>query len=635
MSRLSRVLVFATAVAAVGWMAIVGDSNRVAGQNAPRAEEGSQAAQKAQAASVDDVDERQAVESAPEGPETGRSDGANAWAAVGAAVRRRESDREIEAALAKRVSFNFKQKQLRHVLSELARSGSFPLWIDERALEDIRASADDVLTGQLDGVTIRQALDRVLSGRGLTWLIHDEILRITTYEEAEQVWTTQVYDVGPLLDYAERHAEQPRDDVLLGKQFSQRPWDVWPYKFAPEDWVVEIAEAFTPGPWQVIDGTGGSVTSLPETLVVRQTDRVQSELASLLDALVAATRGDLKHGSREVRHARYPVEADRQIHAALERKVSLDFQEMPLKSAAAEIAQRMNATIIIDDKALQDNDVGDPLIQLNVENVTWRSAIDLLLKPHGLTAVVQDGAVQFTSPDEAAAHLFTTVYDVRDLADRRFGGERLVNPVQNETSGPWEEIDGNGGAAAIPVHGILLVRQTQRVHDEIAMLLADLREHALKPEPPAAPKPVEDQDPNAVVTRFYPIDPLLATAVAHESAGEDPPAVRRGRPTRTALERTIKEFVAPDTWRDAGHGGTGVLEKVNDVLVVDQTAAVHRELRDFLDRLENAAAVAAAPQGLQLQGFSGGLGSGGIGGGFGGGAGGGFFRLPVPEQAPR
>ena len=636
MSRLSRILLFTTAVAAAGGsMAIVGGADHARGQGAPPDELAAGATECPDVAPSDSAVEPETTgeptSAADDSGQPGTADQTAAGAAASAAARRREANLQIEQALARRVSFSFKDERLRDILAEFSRAGEFPLWIDDRALNDIGSAADDTLSGELNDVTIQQALNRVLSGRGLTWLVHDEVLRVTTIEEAELVLTTSVYDVGPLLAYSAQQAEKPRDDIVLGERLRQHPSEVWPFKFAPADWLAESVLEFTSGPWEEIDGTGGTLSSLRDTLIVRQGYRVQSEVASLLEALQVAASGDLEHGSRAVRPARYAVEDDRRIHRTLESKVSLDFREIPLKSAAKEIALRTGATIVIDEKALQDIGFDGP-ISLDVDNVTWRSAIDLLLEPHGLTAIVHDGSLQITTIEEAESYLFTIVYDIRDLTERRFRGEKLVAVLQNETSGPWEDIDGHGGTAAVPVHGVLLVRQSPDVHEEVAVLLADLRKHALNPRPAAVAGPVAGEDPTEVVSRFYPVDPLLSSAGSQTAPRETSIPLRRGRPPRTPLERTILEFVAPATWTDAGRGGTGVLQNVNDVLVVRQTVTVHRELREFLDRLENAAAAAASLQGIQFQGVGGGLGSGGLGGG---GGGGGFFRVPAPGEDRR
>ena len=636
MSRLSRILMLTTAAAAVGSMAIVGGSNYAEGQVPPGNEDAAEAVERAQPASGDEA----AGPDTPAEPPVAESDTARDAAA--AAAQRREANRQIEHALAERVSFDFKEDRLRDVLAELARAGSFPLRIDEGALQDIGVSADEPVTMELEGVRLQQAFNRALRGRGLTWVVRDEVLQVTTIEEAELLLDTTVYDVAPLLQYAERHADQPRNDVLLGERFRTLPpgYSPEPFKFAPGDWVIESAQQFTAGPWENTDGTGGTISRLRDAIIVRQTYDVQRETASLLDALHAAVRGELEHGSRTVRSANYPADLDRRILEALNRKTSVDFRDMPVSSVITEIGQQTRVPTFVDVNALQDIGIQpDEAISIVLKDVTWRSALHLVLEPLGLTAIVEDGFLVMTTIEEAELYLFAEVYDVRDLAERRLGGQNLLEAIVNETSGPWEDVDGTGGAIDVPVHGILLIRHTRPVHDEVAVLLRDLREHASKSESaptsePNAATPPENADPSADLTRFYPVDPLLVNGATADSAvAATTPPPQRDQPPRTNLERTILRLVAPGSWRDAGHGGTGVLEKVNDVLVVRQTAAVHQELRDFLDRLENAAATAASLQGLQLQG--GGLGSGGFGCGFGPGGGGGFFRLPVPEQAPR
>ena len=71
--------------------------------------------------------------------------------------------------------------------------------IDHRALEDIGIGSDTPITRNLKGITLRSALRLMLKEMDLTYVVRDEVLQITTPEEAESELTTKVYPVADLV----------------------------------------------------------------------------------------------------------------------------------------------------------------------------------------------------------------------------------------------------------------------------------------------------------------------------------------------------------------------------------------------------------------------------------------------------
>jgi hypothetical protein len=99
-----------------------------------------------------------------------------------------------------------------------------------------------------------------------------------------------------------------------------------------------------------------------------------------------------------------------------------------------------------------------------------------------------------------------------------------------------------------------------------------------------------------------------ANAGGPGAAGGDPaestPAGQKKVPApkpNTSVERTkeliklIEDLVAPETWRDAG-GQEGAIHAINDSLVIRQTEANHRAIKEILDNLRHESDVSSMIQ---------------------------------------
>jgi hypothetical protein len=138
----------------------------------------------------------------------------------------------------------------------------------------------------------------------------------------------------------------------------------------------------------------------------------------------------------------------------------------------------------------------DEQITIQVANVSLRSALRLLLKQKQLTYIIRDEVLIVTTPEEAKSELTTCVYDVRDIFALQMRPAQkgapagpdydpltdvIVSCVATET---WAE-SGGGAAEIRPLSpGLLIISQTQAVHEEIGSLLSTIRETLRQPAPP-------------------------------------------------------------------------------------------------------------------------------------------------------
>jgi len=111
---------------------------------------------------------------------------------------------------------------------------------------------------------------------------------------------------------------------------------------------------------------------------------------------------------------------EKQIIETLNKKVSLEnLDQIPLRDVIDIIKTTHKIPMIFDSKALQDAGIQeDVLVSINVRDVTLRSALRVLLRPHELTYIIKDEVLQVTSKaaaDDIAQNGVTKVYPVADL----------------------------------------------------------------------------------------------------------------------------------------------------------------------------------------------------------------------------
>jgi hypothetical protein len=110
-------------------------------------------------------------------------------------------EKRIYDALDKTVdSLNFQETPLRDVISQLRDKFGIEIVPDTKAFEDAGLDLDStVVTQNVANVSLRSALRLILGTVDLTYLVKDEVLRITTRDRAAETLITKVYPVGDLL----------------------------------------------------------------------------------------------------------------------------------------------------------------------------------------------------------------------------------------------------------------------------------------------------------------------------------------------------------------------------------------------------------------------------------------------------
>lgn len=109
-----------------------------------------------------------------------------------------KQDRQVGEALARPVQEPAFSGLLRDILVEVAEAHHVSVIIDEQALSDA-GTADEVVTVPVEGMTLGEALDKLLGNFDLTYVVEDGVLKVTAEEVAAGQSLLRAYDVTPLL----------------------------------------------------------------------------------------------------------------------------------------------------------------------------------------------------------------------------------------------------------------------------------------------------------------------------------------------------------------------------------------------------------------------------------------------------
>jgi hypothetical protein len=109
------------------------------------------------------------------------------------------AERRITAALDDQTTINFADTPLLDVVEYLQRQHDIPIILDVVAIEEAGLLVDEPIDLVLAGITLQSALKIMLSEFELTYVIEDEVMKITTIEVANEKLSTRVYPVGDLV----------------------------------------------------------------------------------------------------------------------------------------------------------------------------------------------------------------------------------------------------------------------------------------------------------------------------------------------------------------------------------------------------------------------------------------------------
>lgn len=239
-----------------------------------------------------------------------------------------------------------------------------------------------------------------------------------------------------------------------------RSYDLVPFRKAgiESGRIVEIIMQESNGLWEEIDGSGGGIFIVSDVMTIRQAYQVQREVSELLKAILDS--GQSPHG---IYHAEEAA-----CRKTLQKPVTVNFSDLPLIDVIQFLAANTNSRMFLDKLSIEEAGLLlDEPISLVMKGQTLATTLHFILRDLELTTLIQSGELFITTIEVANERVRTVVYDVRKIQEP----EQLHAAMESLTSGLWENVDGASGTMSLTGNGLLVVRQTDEIHREVAAVL--------------------------------------------------------------------------------------------------------------------------------------------------------------------
>ncbi len=269
-------------------------------------------------------------------------------------------------------------------------------------------------------------------------------------------------------------------------------------------------------------------------------------------ALIASRRG---HGDEF--YLRTRSAAEREIEQRLDKPLTVEFQNAPLREVIEKLKGQAQLNISIDDAAIADKkiDLDQVFITDSLKNLSARNVLSLVLDKARLKFAIENDVVRITTEEKAKGRLYTKVFSVMDLVtpvpDFALADHQSFTKAVNKANAPppWAQAAMQGGFA--PQGG--------------------LQNGNLVSGGQWNPQGVTGGGQGSLQTSPLRDSTTMATTPRANMSEQ--------------LMKLIQGMVRPYSWD--GLGGPGKLSyyDIGGALVVNQTADVIREVQDLLEAL--------------------------------------------------
>lgn len=177
------------------------------------------------------------------------------------------AEAKIQQALEQNVSFQLVETPLSDFAERLRAEYGVPIRLDSKSLTDSGQTTDMPITAACSEVSLRSALDSILSQHEIDWILENESLVITSKAKAHETLETRVY---PVIDLVLVRYEDGIDEDY--------------------DSLIELVTSTIEQSSWVDAGGVGSISPFPYSgaIVVSQTRRIHEKIGNLLENLRAA-----------------------------------------------------------------------------------------------------------------------------------------------------------------------------------------------------------------------------------------------------------------------------------------------------------------------------------------------------------
>jgi hypothetical protein len=215
-------------------------------------------------------------------------------AALPKASERPSAARRIESELDKTTDIDMVEMPLKDVVQYLQERHQIPIVLNQKKLEEASVSIDTPVTKSLKGIRLASALNLMLRDLELTYVVRDEVLQITTPEDAASMTEVRVYDCRDLLtmktpeiklDAAEPEGAMPGGFGSRGRDRSSE------HDRRAQQLISIITTNVFPRSWHgnVVNGVevsaSGAISEYNGLIVVSQTAHTHQEIEHVLNML--------------------------------------------------------------------------------------------------------------------------------------------------------------------------------------------------------------------------------------------------------------------------------------------------------------------------------------------------------------
>jgi hypothetical protein len=109
------------------------------------------------------------------------------------------TEKAIMKALGDSITVDFKNSKLEDVIDYFRTVTGVSFNVDKEALKDVEASYDSPVTFTGKGMALRTALRLILSGLGMTYVVKDQAILVTSVQRAREMMVVRSYYIGDLL----------------------------------------------------------------------------------------------------------------------------------------------------------------------------------------------------------------------------------------------------------------------------------------------------------------------------------------------------------------------------------------------------------------------------------------------------
>jgi hypothetical protein len=360
----------------------------------------------------------------------------------------------IAQALDKLTEVDLQAVPLDRALEELGKQHQLPIRVDAKALASVGVRVDPPITLHVGKITLRSALNLISRSVGLDWTRRNDVLLMTTPEQAEATQETRRHEV--------------LDLVAIGKNVTRDMESQLDY-----DPLADLAmSVIEPTTWE--PGTGPPtnwITPDRGALVFRQVPRVHDECEDLFVALRRAIRDRV-----DVVRLGSPAKLrnEERLRKVMEEKTDLNVARAPLVNVLAMLGKRHGIPIVVSQWTLEDEGIRTTgAVSLRVTGKSLKSVLRSLLEPWNLVAAVHDEVVLVTHRENVLETEEVVVYRTADLMSR--GKDEDREAVRVRVQEVLKKIQGNSGSCEwFRNDGLLVCLGTSEAQEAVLALLTSM-----------------------------------------------------------------------------------------------------------------------------------------------------------------